>query len=126
MFVFFQNHEDMNLSGPVKKLIIIVGESDKVYQRPLYEAIVFAAKKYKIAGATASRGFLSYGSESMIYSSKIFSLSDDVPIVISCVDLKQRLTDFANIVNQLMDKAGAAGLITVEDVEVLRYGEFYK
>ncbi|MFO8001282.1 MAG: DUF190 domain-containing protein [Marinilabilia sp.] len=115
----------MNLSGQVKRLIIIVGESDRVYQRPLYEAIVYAAKKYKIAGATVSKGMLSYGAESMIHSNKIFALSDDLPVVISMVDVNQRLTDFARIINRLMDKADAGGLITMEDVDVLRYGEHY-
>lgn len=116
----------MNLSGQVKKLKIIVGESDRVYQRPLYEAIVYAAKKYKIAGATVFRGILSYGAESMGHSGKIFALSDDIPVVISFVDVNERLSDFALIINRLMDKAGAGGLMTLEDVEVLRYGEYYE
>ncbi len=115
----------MNLSGQAKKLIIVVGETDKVYQRPLFEAIVYAAKKYKIAGATVSRGMLSYGAESLVYSSKIFALSDEMPVVIGLVDLDERLTDFAKIINRLMDKAGTGGLMTMEDVEVLRYGEYH-
>ncbi|PWE01270.1 DUF190 domain-containing protein [Marinilabilia rubra] len=116
----------MNLSGQVKKLKIIVGESDRVYQRPLYEAIVYAAKKYKIAGATVYRGMLSYGAESIGHSGKIFALSDDVPVIISLVDVNERLSDFALIINRLLDKAEAGGLMTLEDVEVLRYGEFYE
>lgn len=115
----------MNLSGQVKKLIITVGESDKVYQRPLYEAIVYAAKKYKIAGTTVSKGILSYGAESMVHSGKIFALSEDLPVVIELVDVDARLSDFAQIINRLMDKAGVGGLITKEDVTVLRYGEFH-
>jgi len=115
----------MNLSGQAKQLKIIVGESDRVYQRPLYEAIVYAAKKYKIAGVTVSRGMLSYGSDSMIHSSKIFALSKDVPIIIVLVDVNARLADFSVIINRLMDKAGAGGLMTIEDVEVLRYGNYH-
>jgi len=116
----------MNLSGTVKKLVIIVGESDKVYQRPLYEAIVYAAKKYKISGATVVRGVLSYGEKSLSVSSKIFSLSEDVPMVLSFVDVGDRLRDFALIINRLMDKAETGGIITLEEVEVLRYGETYE
>ncbi len=116
----------MNLSGQVKKLIIIIGESDKVYQRPLYEAIVFAAKKYSISGATVSRGILSYGAESIENSNKVFALSNDLPVVIRLIDLNERLVDFASIVNRLMDKAGVGGLMFMEDVEVLRYGEFHE
>jgi len=115
----------MNLSGQAKKLIIIVGETDRVYQRPLFEAIIFAAKKYKLAGATITKGVLSYGEENMLHSSKIFSLTDDLPVVITLVDVDKRLSDFAEIANRLMDKAEAGGLIFMEDVEVLRYGKSY-
>ena len=116
----------MNLSGHAKKLVIIVGESDRVYQRPLYEAIVYASKKYKIAGITVTRGMLSYGAGSLLHSGKIFALSGDVPVVITMVDVYQRLSDFAYVINRLMDKANAGGLITMEDVEVLRYGSYYE
>jgi PII-like signaling protein len=112
----------MNLTGRVKKLIIVVDESDKIYQRPLFEAIVYAAKKYKIAGATASHGILSYGAGSIAQSNKIFSLSDGVPILVQMVDVDERLSDFADIVNKMMDKAGVGGIMTMEDVTVLRYG----
>ncbi|SFE23839.1 DUF190 domain-containing protein [Thermophagus xiamenensis] len=113
----------MNLSGEVKKLTIIVGESERVYQRPLYEVIIYAAKKYKLAGSTIVRGDMSYGADNLLHSSKIFALSDDVPVIIWLVDVYERLFDFAKIVNRIMDKAGGGGLIFMEDVEVLRYGK---
>ncbi|WP_010663237.1 DUF190 domain-containing protein [Marinilabilia salmonicolor] len=116
----------MNLSGRVKKLVIIVGESDKVYQRPLFEAIIYAAKKYKMSGVTITRGVMSYGEKSLLHSSKIFALSEDKPVIVSLVDVGDRLKDFALIINRLLDKANAGGLITIEDVEVLRYGEHYE
>ncbi|MGQ1890794.1 DUF190 domain-containing protein [Thermophagus sp. OGC60D27] len=115
----------MKLSGQAKKLIIIVGESDMVYQRPLYEAIIYAAKKYKIAGATITKGVLSYGHDNMLHCSKIFSLTDDLPMVIALVDVGKRLSDFAGIASRLMDKAGVGGFIFMEDVDVLRYGKSY-
>ncbi len=115
----------MNLTGKLKKLVIIVGESDKVYQRPLFEAITYAAKKYKISGVTVTRGILSYGEKSLSHSSKIFALSEDKPMIITLVDVGDRLKDFALIINRLMDKANAGGLITLEDVNVLRYGKHY-
>jgi PII-like signaling protein len=46
-------------------------------------------------------------------------------MIISLVDVGDRLKDFALIMNRLMDKANAGGLITLEDVDVLRYGEHY-
>ncbi|WP_026474713.1 DUF190 domain-containing protein [Alkaliflexus imshenetskii] len=111
----------MNLNGNVVKLKIIIGEDDQVYQRPLYEAIVFAAKKYKLSGATVVKGIMNYGAGSLNQSIKVFALSHDLPVVIEMIDHRERLTDFAAIVSRLMDKAGAGGIITMEEVEVLYY-----
>lgn len=112
----------MNLTGKAVKLKITIGEKDSVYQRPLYEAIVFAAKKYKISGVTVVKGIMNYGANSLYQSVKVFALSPDLPVIIEMVDRYERLTDFAAIVSRLMDKADAGGLITIEDVEVLHYG----
>jgi uncharacterized protein len=112
----------MNLSGNAMKLKIIVSEGDQVYQRPLYEAIVFAAKKYKLSGATVTKGILNYGANSIAQSIKVFALASELPIIIELVDYKERLIDFAVIIEKLMDKAQSGGLITMEEVSVLRYG----
>lgn len=111
----------MNLIGKAAKLKIIVGENDLVYQRPLHEAIVFAAKKYKLSGATVTKGILNYGAQSIHESVKIFSLSNDLPVVIELIDYRDRLRDFAGIISKLMKKAEAGGIITLEEVEVLHY-----
>lgn len=112
----------MNLLGGAAKLKITIGENDMVYQRPLYEAILFAAKKYKLSGATVVKGVLSYGAQSMNQSVKVFELSSDKPVIIELIDYPERLTDFADIVRKLMDKAEAGGIISIEDIEVLHYG----
>lgn len=111
----------MNLSGKAAKLKIIVGENDLVYQRPLHEAIVFAAKKYKLSGATVTKGVLNYGAHSMHQSVKVFALSNNPPMIIELIDYRDRLTDFAEIISKLMKKAEAGGIITMEEVEVLYY-----
>ena len=111
----------MHLEGKAKKLRIIVGENERVYQRPLYEAIVFAAKKYKLAGVTVTRGIMSFGADSMIHSIKIFALAEDLPLIIEVIDVAERIEDFAGIISKLLDKASSGGIIYVEDVEVIRY-----
>ncbi|MBN2166299.1 MAG: DUF190 domain-containing protein [Marinilabiliaceae bacterium] len=111
----------MHLKGKAKKLRIIVGENERVYQRPLYEAIVYAAKKYKLAGVTVAKGIMSYGADSMVHSVKVFSLAEDLPVIIEIVDVAGRIDDFASIMGKLMDKAMSGGLMYIEDVNVLRY-----
>ncbi len=111
----------MNLEGKSKKLKIIIGEKDVIYRRPLYEAILFAAKKYKIAGATIYKGLMSYGADSLMNHVKVFTLSDEKPVIIELVDREERISDFSEIVARLMKKSGSGGIIYIEDVNIILY-----
>ncbi|HKL72364.1 MAG TPA: DUF190 domain-containing protein [Marinilabiliaceae bacterium] len=112
----------MKILGLGAKLKITVGEDETLYSRPLFEAIVFAAKKYKIAGTTVYKGIMGYGAENLTNNPKAFLSSESFPINIELVDIQERLTDFAVIAQGLMDKANAGGLITMENIEIIRYG----
>lgn len=104
-----------------KLLRIFIGEQDKSGHRPLYEAIVYEARRSGIAGATVTRGILSYGASSRIHTAKLLELSADLPIVIEIVDHGEKIEGFIRIVKQLVDEAGCGALITVEKAEVLHY-----
>lgn len=111
----------MKLKGQAKLLRVFVGEADRVYQRPLYEAIVYGAKKFGLAGATVHRGIMSYGASSRIHASKIFTLSDDLPIIIEIVDSTEKINGFLHILELLIEKSGGGGMITMENIDVIRY-----
>lgn len=111
----------MRLKGKAKLLRVFVGEADRVYQRPLYEAIVYGAKKFGLAGATVHRGIMSFGANSRIHTSKIFSLSDDLPIIIEIVDSEEKVNGYLHILELLIEKSGGGGMITMEQVDVIRY-----
>lgn len=111
----------MILEGEAKKLKVIIGESDRVYRRPLYEAIVFAAKKYQLAGVTVYKGLLSFGAESINNNSRVFSLSSEKPVVIEMVDRKERIDDFSVIVSKLLEKSGCGGIVYIGNVDVVVY-----
>ena len=111
----------MNLEGDAKKLKVIVGEDDMIYKRPLYEAILFSAKKYQVAGATVWKGIMSFGGNSIDSHSKVFALSDEKPVIIEIIDREERITDFAEIVKDLITKSGSGGIVYVEDANVVLY-----
>jgi len=46
----------------VKLLRIFPGESDKYKNQPLYEVIVFEARKQSLSGATVARGIMGFWS----------------------------------------------------------------
>lgn len=111
----------MELNGQSRLLRIFVGEIDKLGHQPLYEAIVLAARKEGIAGATVTRGILSYGASTRLHAAKLIDISEDLPIVIEIVDREEKINAFLPLVNQLFEECGRGGLITIEKVEVIYY-----
>jgi len=111
----------MQLDRDSKLLRIFIGELDKSHNIPLYEALVFAAKKQGIAGATVLRGILSYGASSRIHTAKLLDLSMDLPIVVEIVDHETKIQQFLETANTLIEEAGCGALITIEKAEVIHY-----
>lgn len=109
-------------NNPHAKLLrIFLGESDKYRQQPLYETIVFEAKKQGLSGATVTRGIMGFGANSKIHSAKLFDISTDLPIVVEIVDTEDKITSFIKIVEQFFEESKSGGLITIEKTEVRRY-----
>lgn len=104
-----------------KLLRIFIGESDKAGRQPLYEAIVFEAKKQGLAGATVLRGVMGFGANSRVHTAKLFDISADLPMIIEIVDSEDKIRAFTQIVEQLFESSRSGGLITIEKAEVIRY-----
>jgi PII-like signaling protein len=111
----------MELQGQSKLLRIFVGEVDRIGHRLLYEAILLTAKEKGLAGGTVLKGIMSFGASSRIHLARLIELSEDLPIVIEIVDHADKVDAFIPIVNELFEKCGKGGLITIEKVEVLYY-----
>ncbi len=118
----------MNIEGNAWLLKIYTGEGDKVNGRPLYEEVVFEARKEGLAGATVTKGMMSFGASHSIHTMKIFALSSDLPVVIEIIDKKEKLEAFTQKVGEIMDKGKKGGLITMQQLEVVKYrrGEKYQ
>lgn len=102
-------------------LSIYTGDLEKYNHRPLYEAIVFAAKKAGLRGATVFRGVMSFGANTMVHSTKLFALSSDLPIKIEIIDDKEKIACFVEVVKKMFDKSNSAGLIAVQKIKVINY-----
>ena len=99
-------------------LRIFVGEDARSDGSPLYEVIVLKARKAGLAGATVLRGPMGFGASSHLHTTKILRLSQDLPLVIEIVDSRDKIADFLPVLDSLM----GSGLVTLERVEVIRYG----
>ena len=100
-----------------KLLRIFIGESDMWQHRPLYEAIVLKARELGLAGATVLRGPMGFGAKSHLHTSKILRLSMDLPNINEIVDSDENV----NKMIPLLDEMVQDGLVTLEDVRVLKY-----
>ena len=111
----------MENNPDAKLLRIFIGESDKAGHQPLYEAIVFEAKKRSLSGATVTRGIMGFGANSKVHTTKLFEISADLPLVIEIVDTEEKIREFTKVVEQLFEQTKSGGLITLEKAEVIRY-----
>lgn len=107
----------MNLPESGQLLRIFVGESDRWHHQPLYEAIVQKAREQGFAGATVLRGAMGFGANSHLHTTKILRLSMDLPVVIEIVDTKEKITRFLPCLDEMV----LEGLVTLEDVRVIKY-----
>lgn len=107
----------MRLHGPAKRLTVFIGESDRYHHRPLYTEIVHRAHAAGLAGATVLRGIEGFGASSSVHTTRLLSLSEDLPVVVVVIDAAERIDRFALELDQLITE----GLVVVDDVEVVRY-----
>jgi uncharacterized protein len=103
--------------GSGKLLRIFVGESDRWGHQPLYTAIVEAARKAGLSGATVFKGIEGYGGHSVVHAARVFDLSSDLPVLIEIVDSEERIREFLPQLDGMVKE----GLLTLETVEVIAY-----
>jgi PII-like signaling protein len=98
-------------------LRIYIGDNDAYEDRPLADALVLKAREFGIAGATALRGILGYGQPAHAREAELL-LSRDEPILIEVVDSHDKVEAYLAAVEPMIQ----GGLVTIENIKVLRYG----
>ncbi|CAN5839265.1 DUF190 domain-containing protein [soil metagenome] len=106
-----------NLQGAATRLTVYLGESDQWHHRPAYTEIVHRAHAAGLAGATVFRGFEGFGAANHIHTSRILSLSEDLPVVVVIVDTDERIRGFLPEVDELL----TGGLAILDRVAVIRH-----
>lgn len=107
----------MHLPEDAVLIRIFIGESDRYHHQPLYEAIVLKARELGLAGATVLRGPMGFGKSSHLHTAKILRLSMDLPMVIEIIDSDEKVNAFLPALDEMM----GGGLVTLEQVKVIRY-----
>jgi PII-like signaling protein len=102
-----------------KRLRIYISSTDKFRHYPLYEVIVFAAKRYGLSGATVFKGIMGYGASSEIHSFKLWELTEKMPLVVEVVDESDKIDQFYKIIKPYFEKIGKGCMITMEYTRVI-------
>jgi len=107
----------MKLLEKAERIRIYTGEDDKFEGRPMADAIVEKARSLGLAGATVFRGLIGFGANSLIRTSRILRLSEDLPVVIEIIDHPDRLAPLLDAIDTMMQE----GMVTREPVDVIAY-----
>jgi PII-like signaling protein len=105
------------LTGRALRLTVFIGEHDTWHHKPLYAEIVHRAHAAGLAGASVFHGIEGFGASSVVHTSRLLSLSEDLPVAIVVVDTEERVRAFLPQLDELV----AEGLVILDDCEVIRY-----
>ena len=103
--------------GKAQMLSIYLGESDVWRGETLYVAIVQYLRQQGCAGATVTRAVAGYGAGGRLHSEKEWRLFSDAPVIVQVIDQPERLHRLLPHLQEML----TGGLITLQDVEVLKY-----
>jgi CBS domain-containing protein len=104
-----------------KRLMIYIGESDKWRGKALHVALLETLRTQGMAGATVTRGLAGFGAHSVVHTANILTLSMDLPLIIQAIDTPEKIESVLKVIAPMVGE----GLITLDDVEVVKYTHRY-
>jgi PII-like signaling protein len=105
------------LGGEGTLVRVFIGESDLWHHRPLALSIVERLRREGYSGATVFRGTAGFGARSVLHTTQILRLSEDLPVVIEIVESSDRIERLL----ELLDEMVSEGLVTMEKVRIVKY-----
>ncbi len=109
----------MNPYDKARRLRIYISSTDKYEHSPLYEVIVYSARKHGLRGATVLKGIMGYGASSEMYNNKLWEITEKVPLVVEIIDEPHKIDEFFELIKPLFDKIGKGHIITADETVVL-------
>ncbi len=104
-------------AGRALRLTIFVDDTDTWHHRPLYTEIVHRAHAAGLAGASVFHGLEGFGTTSVVHTSRLLSMADELPVAITIVDTEERIRAFLPRLDDLLTE----GLAILDEVEVVRH-----
>jgi PII-like signaling protein len=105
------------LDGEATLVRVFIGESDQWHHRSLALALIERLRKEGYSGATVLRGVAGFGARSVLHTSQLLRLSEDLPVLIEMVEANERVEALLAILDEMVPE----GLVTLEKVRVVKY-----
>ncbi len=112
-----ESGEPLRLTGKALRLTVLVDDTDTWHHKPLSTEIVHRAHRAGLAGASVFHGVEGFGASSVIHTTRLLGMADDLPVAVVIVDAPERIRAFL----PELDELAIEGLVTVDEVEVIRY-----
>lgn len=105
------------LDGEQLLVRVFIGESDRWKHQPLATAILERLRREGFAGATVFQAVAGFGARSVLHTTHVLRLSEDLPVVIEIVDTEEHVARLIPILDEMVTE----GLVTVEKARVIKY-----
>jgi len=103
--------------GKKKLMRIYLDNSDTHEGKPLWQTLLHKVKAEGLAGATVYKAAAGIGVQTELHTFEIWSMAQTLPIVIEIIESEEKIRDFLDKYDGMIGE----GLVTLCDVEVLRY-----
>lgn len=109
----------MKTNSPAKVLRFYLSNTDKFRHTPLSDVIVFAGKRFGLSGATVLKGCMGYGTSHVIYSSRLWEVTEKLPVIVEFIDETEKIQEFLSSVTPWLEKINSGLLVTTQPLEVV-------
>jgi PII-like signaling protein len=103
--------------GKKKLMRIYLDNSDTHEGKPLWQVLLQKVQKEGMAGATVFKAAAGIGAETELHTFEIWSMAQKLPVVIEIIEEEERIREFLDKYDSMIGE----GLVTLWDVEVMRY-----
>ncbi len=98
-------------------LRVYLNANDRYHRTELYRAVVEAARRFPLAGASVFAVELGYGAHRRIHDAESEYSSFEIPIVVELVDAIEKVKQFGTELATMIDE----GLAVLQPVSIVRY-----
>jgi PII-like signaling protein len=102
---------------PSTRLTVLIDDTDTWHHRPMSSEIVHRAHAAGLSGASVFRGVEGFGCRQVVHTTRLLSMSDDLPLAVVIVDSDEQIRGFLPQLEEL----DIEGLITLEHVETVGF-----